>query len=47
MISLTNATALATVMEVAGFASTHFVNLSAAMKMCESTFIFLERTYQI
>jgi hypothetical protein len=29
-----NSTALATVMEAAGFTSIHFVNLSTAMKMC-------------
>jgi hypothetical protein len=34
MISLMNSTDFAVVMEAAGFASTHFVNLSIAMKMC-------------
>jgi hypothetical protein len=36
MISLTNSTTLAAVMEAAGFISTHFVNLSTAMKMCDN-----------
>jgi hypothetical protein len=34
MISLMNSTALATVIEAAGFTWIHFVNLSTAMKMC-------------
>jgi hypothetical protein len=34
MISLMNSTALAGVIEAAGFTSIHFVNLSNAMKMC-------------
>jgi hypothetical protein len=34
MIYLMNSIALATVMEVAGFALTHFVNLSTAIKIC-------------
>jgi hypothetical protein len=34
MISLTNSTALAAIMEAAGFASIHLVNLSTAMNMC-------------
>jgi hypothetical protein len=34
MISLMNSTTLADVMEVAGFTSIHFVNLSTATKMC-------------
>jgi hypothetical protein len=34
MISLMNSIALAAVVEAVGFASTHFVNLSTATKMC-------------
>jgi hypothetical protein len=34
MISLMNSTALAAVIEVAGFTSIHFMNLSTATKMC-------------
>jgi hypothetical protein len=34
MISLMISTALAAIMEAAGFTSIHFVNLSTAMKMC-------------
>jgi hypothetical protein len=34
MTSLMNSSALATVVEVAGFTSTHFVNLSTATMMC-------------
>jgi hypothetical protein len=34
MISLMKSTALAAVIEVTGFASIHFVNLSTVMKMC-------------
>jgi hypothetical protein len=34
MISLMNSTALAAMIEAAGFALIHFVNLSTATKMC-------------
>jgi hypothetical protein len=34
MISLMNSTALAAMIETAGFALIHFVNLSTATKMC-------------
>jgi hypothetical protein len=34
IISLMNSTALANVIEMVGFTSTHFLNLSTAMKMC-------------
>jgi hypothetical protein len=34
MISLMNSTALAAVIEVTGFTSIHFVNVSTEMKMC-------------
>jgi hypothetical protein len=48
MISLMNSTTLADIIEVAGFTSTHFVNLSTAMKLCVNPpFSFLEWTYQI
>jgi hypothetical protein len=48
MISLMNYTALATIMEAAGFSSIHFVNLSTAMKMCVNPpLAFIEWTYQI
>jgi hypothetical protein len=33
-VSLMNSTAFAAMMEAAGFASTHFVNLSSVTKMC-------------
>jgi hypothetical protein len=43
MISLINSTALAVVMEAAGFALTHFVNLSTTTKMClNPSFSFLK-----
>jgi hypothetical protein len=34
MISLINSIALAAIIEVAGFTSIHFVNVSTAMKIC-------------
>jgi hypothetical protein len=43
MVSLMNSTAFAAVMEAADFASTHFVNLSTATKMCVNPpFAFLK-----
>jgi hypothetical protein len=43
MISLMNSTTFAIVMEAAGFASTHFVNLSTVTKMCVNPpFAFLK-----
>jgi hypothetical protein len=43
MISLINSTALAAVIEVIGFTSIHFVNLSTATKMCVNpTLAFLK-----
>jgi hypothetical protein len=48
MISLMNSIALAAMIEVAGFTSIHFVNLSNANEdMYKYPFSFLKRTYQI
>jgi hypothetical protein len=45
MISLTNSTALAAVIEVARFTLIHFVNLSTTMKMCVNLHLgFLNRS---
>jgi hypothetical protein len=47
MISLMNSTTLAIVIEAAGFTSIHFHEFIHYNKdVCESTFSFLERTYQ-
>jgi hypothetical protein len=47
MISLMNSTALAIVIEATGFTSIHCEFIHYDKDVCESTFSFLERTYQI